>query len=140
MTLIKSDRVITMNEIQDEARELFARKNADYGDSFADYGPVGVLVRMGDKIKRLASVSKKGISLVNDEKLRDTLLDLHNYAAMAIMLMDEREDELDGYTVPRDLSIDKIIRTTGELIIDSDKTETPILDIGKLDKLNNLNE
>lgn len=111
------NRVVTMKEIQDEARELFARKNKDYGDSFADYGPVGVLVRMGDKIKRLSSITKNGITLVNDEKLRDTLLDLHNYSAMAIMLLDEREDELDGYTVPRDLSIDKIIKTTGELMI-----------------------
>jgi len=90
------NRVITMKEIQDEARELFARKNADYGDSFADYGPVGVLVRMGDKIKRLSSISKSGITLVNDEKLRDTLLDLHNYAAMAIMLIDEDGTKQEG--------------------------------------------
>jgi hypothetical protein len=28
--------------------------------------------------------------LVNDEGIRDTLLDLHNYAAMALMLLDEK--------------------------------------------------
>ena len=50
----------------------------------------GVLVRMSDKIKRFMSVSEKGISLVNNESLRDTLIDLHNYSAMAIMLMDEK--------------------------------------------------
>jgi len=27
--------------------------------------------------------------MVNDESLRDTLIDLHNYSAMAVMLMDE---------------------------------------------------
>jgi len=27
--------------------------------------------------------------LVNDEGIRDTLLDLHNYAAMALMLLDD---------------------------------------------------
>jgi hypothetical protein len=28
--------------------------------------------------------------LVDDEKIRDTLLDLHNYAAMGLMLLDEK--------------------------------------------------
>ena len=31
---------------------------------------------------------------VEDEKIRDTLIDLHNYAAMAIMLMDEKEKDI----------------------------------------------
>ena len=83
------NRVEQMETVQKEGLELFKRKNADYGDSFANYGPVGVIVRMGDKIQRLSSVSKNGVVLVNNESLRDTLIDLHNYAAMAIMLMDE---------------------------------------------------
>lgn len=83
------DRVEQMEKVQKDGLELFKRKNADYGDAFANYGPVGVIVRMGDKIQRLSSVSKNGVTLVNNESLRDTLIDLHNYAAMAIMLMDE---------------------------------------------------
>ena len=75
--------------IQDEGFNLFKRKNQDYGDAFATYGTVGVLVRMGDKIKRLQNIEKNQITLVNDEKMKDTLIDLHNYAAMAIMLLDE---------------------------------------------------
>ena len=71
--------------VQREGLELFERKNKDYGNAFADYGPVGVLVRMGDKIRRLQSISNSGIQLVNDESLRDTLIDLHNYSAMAIL-------------------------------------------------------
>jgi hypothetical protein len=78
-----------MKAIQSESLALFERKNADYGDAFATYGPVGVLVRMGDKIARLQSISKKGVTLVDSESLRDTLIDLHNYAAMAVMLVDE---------------------------------------------------
>jgi hypothetical protein len=80
------DRVKQMKEIQDKALELFARKNADYGDAFATFGVIGVLVRIEDKIKRALSISNKGVTLVNDEGLQDTLLDLHNYAAMALML------------------------------------------------------
>ena len=83
-----------LSSVQKEAFELFKKKNTDYGDAFASYGPVGVLVRIGDKLTRLSTISKTGITLVQDEKLRDTLLDLHNYAAMAIMLIDEKENNV----------------------------------------------
>jgi hypothetical protein len=36
------------------------------------------------------SITKNGVNLVNDEGIRDTLIDLHNYAAMAMMLLDEK--------------------------------------------------
>jgi hypothetical protein len=49
---------------------------------------------MGDKIQRLQNISKKGIVMVNDESVRDTLLDLHNYCAMAMMLLDEDTQRL----------------------------------------------
>jgi len=91
MNRIESFRVSQLELIQDEAKELFRKKNQDYGDAFADYGTVGVLVRMGDKIRRYQSITNKGINLVEDEKLRDTLIDLHNYAAMGIMLIDEKK-------------------------------------------------
>ena len=83
------NRVTQMEKVQKEGLELFKRKNADYGDAFANYGVVGVLVRMGDKISGLQSITTKAVSLVNTESLRDTLIDLHNYSAMAIMLLDE---------------------------------------------------
>ena len=79
-------------EIQEEGKNLFIKKNTDYGDAFKEYGTVGILVRMGDKIKRFQNISNKGINLINDEGLRDTLIDLHNYTAMAILLMDENKN------------------------------------------------
>ena len=93
ITTTNSSRVSQMQLVQNESLELFKRKNQDYGDAFANYGVLGVLVRMGDKIARLQSISTKSVSLVNSESLRDTLMDLHNYSAMAIMLLDEDEDE-----------------------------------------------
>ena len=83
------NRVKQLEDIHHESLELFKKKNKDYGDAFAEYGVIGVLVRMGDKIKRLQNIEKNQITLVNDEKMKDTLIDLHNYAAMAIMLLDE---------------------------------------------------
>lgn len=84
-----TDRVEQLKIIQNEGLELFAKKNADYGDAFAKYGVIGVLMRIEDKIQRSMSITKNGVNLVNDEGIRDTLLDLHNYAAMALMLLDE---------------------------------------------------
>jgi hypothetical protein len=83
------DRIEQMKKIQDEGLELFSRKNKDYGDAFAKYGVIGVLMRIEDKLQRFMSITKNGVNLVSDEGVRDTLIDLHNYAAMALMLLDE---------------------------------------------------
>ena len=85
------DRVAQYKVVHKEAIELFKKKNADYGDAFANFGPVGVIVRMGDKINRLSSVTGSSVCLVKTETVRDTLIDLHDYAAMAVMLMDEKD-------------------------------------------------
>jgi hypothetical protein len=88
-TPLQTRRIEQMKEVQAEALALFTRKNADYGDAFAKYGVIGVLMRIEDKIQRSMSITKNGVNLVADEGIRDTLIDLHNYAAMALMLLDE---------------------------------------------------
>ena len=85
-----SDRIVQMTKIQSEALQLFINKNADYGDAFAEFGVIGVLIRIEDKIKRSIHITERGVNLVSNEKIRDTLLDLHNYAAMALMLLDNK--------------------------------------------------
>lgn len=91
---MESKRVEQMKKVQEECLEMFKKKkkNQDYGDAFAKFGVIGVLMRIEDKIQRSLSITKNGVSLVNDESIRDTLLDLHNYAAMAVMLLDEGSD------------------------------------------------
>jgi hypothetical protein len=79
------DRVQQLKDIQAQALELFSRKNQDYGDAFATFGLIGVLIRIEDKIKRALTIQHNQVTLV-DESIRDTLLDLHNYAAMGLML------------------------------------------------------
>ena len=83
------NRVEQMQAIQIEALELFRKKNIDYGDAFAKYGIIGVLMRMEDKLQRSMSITKNGVNLINTEGIRDTLIDLHNYSAMALMLLDD---------------------------------------------------
>ena len=46
-------------------------------------------MRIEDKLQRSVSITKNGVTLINSEGIRDTLIDLHNYAAMALMLLDE---------------------------------------------------
>ena len=82
-------RIDQMVKVHNEALELFSKKNTDYGDAFAKFGIIGVLMRIEDKIQRSLSITKNGVNLVDDEGIRDTLMDLHNYAAMGVMLLDE---------------------------------------------------
>lgn len=77
------------NEISD----LYARKNADYGDSFGisikKYGPIAGLTRISDKFNRLENLMLNKNQRVNDESIKDTLLDLASYALMLAMEMEE---------------------------------------------------
>ena len=118
-----TNRVEQLRKVQQEGLSLFTRKNQDYGDAFATYGTIGVLVRLGDKIHRLQSISSRGINLVEDEKLRDTLIDLHNYAGMAIMLMDEDTEITETVNLlppppsPNKLPIPNNLMATEEIIV-----------------------
>lgn len=73
----------------DEMHELYKRKNADYGDSFAQLRkryPNFVCMRLFDKLNRLDTLIQPGYEAkVADEKLEDTLMDIANYAIMEIV-------------------------------------------------------
>ena len=84
-----TDRTDLVYEVFAEAHELCVRKHSDYGDAVAEHGPVGVLVRIHDKLNRLKTVSRTSITLVSDESMRDTLIDLINYAGLAVTMLDE---------------------------------------------------
>ena len=78
-------------DICKELNEIYAQKNHDYGDSFGkgytEYGMVMAVIRLEDKLNRLKSLIKAE-SLVKDESINDTLMDLANYAIMTVI---ERE-------------------------------------------------
>ena len=82
-------RLEQFSKVQLESKTLFIKKNTDYNDSFSGNGVIGILIRISDKLRRLQHITNTGITLINNETLRDTLLDLHNYAALGIMLLDE---------------------------------------------------
>ena len=93
------DKGLQHEKIVNGLSELYKAKNADYGDSVHDtylkYGLTSFLVRMEDKMSRLRSLSKKSEEerKVKDESIRDTLLDLANYAIIAVIEMDEEAEK-----------------------------------------------
>lgn len=77
----------TMREQYDRQYKTFCKKNSDYGNSFEEsldkHGIVASVVRMGDKMNRLESLTDDSkVQQVGSESLLDTLEDLSNYAAM----------------------------------------------------------
>lgn len=77
---------------------VYERKNHDYGDSFHDTfveeGMAMARIRLSDKLNRFKKLSNAGSEQkVNDESIRDTLLDLANYAIMTVMEMDIQVEE-----------------------------------------------
>lgn len=76
-----------------ELAALRAAKGHDYSsdeeDTFENlrlFGWQGILVRIGDKVMRLKSFSKKGLLKVKDEKVEDTMQDLINYALYLLIV------------------------------------------------------
>ena len=75
-----------------EINDLYARKNHDYGDSFhqtfTEEGLAMARIRLGDKFNRFKTLSRATEKKVTDESIRDTLLDLANYALMTVLEME----------------------------------------------------
>jgi hypothetical protein len=95
-----------MLHITGEALEIVRKKNGDYGnpdDPFANFKGVlvdgltvekGMLVRMRDKLQRVSNLLGRGAEV--DEPLRDTCIDLANYALILAVWLEggwERDGE-----------------------------------------------
>lgn len=97
-----------MQNAHDELLQTFVDKNADYGNSFEssleEYGLITALIRMDDKMGRLRTLIKSSFineildnesdgARVKDESISDTLRDLSNYALMASVWFDHKDDD-----------------------------------------------
>ena len=80
-------------QITEEMQDLCKRKNSDYGssvnDTYKKYGMVSYLVRMEDKINRIRNLVLNKNQKVEDEKIRDTLMDLSSYCILAIIDLEQ---------------------------------------------------
>ena len=84
-------------EICKEINRLYEQKNHDYGDSFhqtfTEEGMAMPRIRLGDKLARFKSLTKSEVQEVKDESIRDTLIDLANYAIMTVLELDDLKAE-----------------------------------------------
>lgn len=91
----ENPKVIRHKALCDEINNLYAKKNHDYGDSFhqtyLEEGMAMPRIRLSDKLNRFKSLTRKNTRQVEDESIRDTLIDLANYAIMTILEMEEAE-------------------------------------------------
>lgn len=75
----------------DEARSILLSKHNDYGPkniSMSPGGPInGLRVRMHDKLARINNLVDSGAN-PEHESLRDSFLDMMNYSAIALMVLD----------------------------------------------------
>ena len=94
VTLDEPNNVQIHGKVCRELMKTYKKKNADYGNSFENsldkHGLIAGIVRMDDKMSRLISLNSKKEQQVLDESLRDTLMDLANYAIMSVMWLDEQ--------------------------------------------------
>lgn len=78
-------------DIQDELADLLLSKHNDYGPKNISDAPGGALngirVRMHDKVARLNNLIDNN-KKPKHESIRDTLVDIANYATIAMMVID----------------------------------------------------
>ena len=91
------DKIELHKRLLDNLHNLYITKNQDYGDSVHDtyekYGLVSFLVRLEDKLNRARGLSKRD-AVVLDEKIEDTLLDMANYAILAVIELQAEKNKM----------------------------------------------
>lgn len=84
----RDDLFMLHDQLTRRARILMETKNRDYGENddpfrnFRRWGLLGIIVRLGDKLARLETYVDRGDLKVVDEQVRDTVLDIINYAVL----------------------------------------------------------
>lgn len=88
-TLIEFETIV--QEYYDIAAQILLSKHRDYGPKNISQAPGGAInglrVRMHDKLARINNLYDAGVDPEN-ESLRDSFLDLMNYAAIGLMVLD----------------------------------------------------
>ena len=96
-TKINDEFIQDVWRVLDTAGNLLIRKHHDYGPKNIAHSPGGALnglrVRMWDKVARINNLLDSKVAPSN-ESLRDSFIDLLNYSAIAIMVLDKKWPEL----------------------------------------------
>lgn len=96
ITTNTSSKVARHKKICMLLNSIYESKNRDYGDSFhtsfIEEGMAMARIRLGDKFYRFKNLSRNpNTREVLDESIKDTLLDLANYAIMTVLEMEDTD-------------------------------------------------
>ena len=81
------DKVFIHEKICAQMHMLYQKKNADYGDSFAQMRrryPNVIGMKLWEKVNRLCNLLDGQDQQVEDEAIEDTLMDIANYSIMEL--------------------------------------------------------
>ena len=86
LAILSKIKTITIEKIIISNSKLFEKKNSDYGNSFADFELMGIIVRLNDKINRILNLGEAPPEIMQvNEKIEDTINDLYNYCVIGLM-------------------------------------------------------
>jgi len=93
---LDADFIKAVGITYDEAERLLLKKHKDYGPKNISGSPGGALnglrVRIHDKLARINHLYDSGATPEN-ESLRDSFIDMANYAIIALLVLDDKWDK-----------------------------------------------
>lgn len=82
-------------KVLSEMFDIYKKKNADYGNSFSEtiqeFGCIPAVARINDKVKRMKNIVKGQKMNVENESLRDNLMDIAVYSVLTIVELDRQK-------------------------------------------------
>lgn len=100
-----NEKLKRLKEIHQQEEALYTERNEKYGDSFAktfqEYGEAVALIRLEDKLNRAKTLVSMGLRGSDGESLIDTLMDLSNYANMAIIELTSTTEKVTKAPAPK---------------------------------------
>lgn len=132
-----NEKLKRLKEIHQQEEALYAERNEKYGDSFAktfqEYGEAVALIRLEDKLNRAKTLVSMGLKGSDGESLIDTLMNLSNYANMAIIELTSTPGGDGGQTteVPKKKRKKKAKEETKEEKEEAPKEKGPLDDLTK---------
>ena len=81
------EKITIHKQLCDNMHYLYQKKNADYGDSFAQMRkryPNVIGMKLWEKVNRLCNLLDGQSQQVADEAVEDTLMDIANYSIMEL--------------------------------------------------------
>ena len=87
----KDARFTQFSSVNFDSLDLFIQKQTEYFDDFLTQGSIEIISRSANQIQEVLDVTTNGITFDKNKHkmLRDILLNLCNYAAIAVMLYDD---------------------------------------------------